>query len=125
MKKEETGLIELEDMEFYAFHGCFKEERLVGCRFLVNASIEADYSLAAETDNIADAVDYTTVYDTIKGQMMQPPINLLEHLAKLIIDAIYLRFPYLQRVTIKISKNNPPIRGQMRHVSVTLTKQQK
>ena len=28
------ALIELDEMEFHAFHGCFKEERIVGNSFL-------------------------------------------------------------------------------------------
>jgi len=36
------GLIQIENMEFYAFHGHFKEERIVGNKFLVDLTIETD-----------------------------------------------------------------------------------
>ena len=38
------ALIELEEMVFYAYHGCFKEEKLVGNRFIVNISLKLDVS---------------------------------------------------------------------------------
>ncbi len=34
------GKIIIEDMEFYAFHGHYKEEQIVGNRFLVDLEIE-------------------------------------------------------------------------------------
>ena len=43
------GLIEIEGMEFYAYHGHFKEEQVVGNKFLVNVSIETDCEKAAKS----------------------------------------------------------------------------
>ena len=31
------GIIEIEGMEFYAFHGCFEAEQIVGNKFIVYA----------------------------------------------------------------------------------------
>ena len=39
------GLIQIENMEFYSFHGHFREEQIVGSRFLVDLTIETDMSL--------------------------------------------------------------------------------
>ena len=34
------GLIQIENMEFYSFHGHFREEQIVGSRFLVDLTIK-------------------------------------------------------------------------------------
>ena len=62
-------VIELENMEFQAFHGCYPLEQVVGNRFLVNVTIEADLSLAAESDDVADTINYLHVYETVREQM--------------------------------------------------------
>ena len=116
-----TGLIELEEMEFYAYHGCFKEEQMVGNRFLVRVNLETDCTLAAESDNIADALNYVNIYDIVREQIMQNS-HLLEHLSKRILDGIYEQFPQLLIATVKVSKMNPPMGGQMKCVSVTLSR---
>ena len=116
-----TGLIELEEMEFYAYHGCFKEEQMVGNRFLVRVNLETDCTLAAESDNIADALNYVNIYDIVREQIMQNS-HLLEHLSKRILDGIYEQFPQLLKATVKVSKMNPPMGGQMKCVSVTLSR---
>lgn len=32
-----TGIIEIEGMEFFAYHGCFEAEQIVGNKFMVYA----------------------------------------------------------------------------------------
>ena len=56
------GLIRIEGMEFYAFHGHFPEERVVGNSFIIDLEIETDLSLPSKTDNLDDAVDYQKAY---------------------------------------------------------------
>ncbi|TAJ14900.1 dihydroneopterin aldolase [Marinilabiliaceae bacterium JC017] len=121
MKEKLTGLIELEEMEFYAYHGCFKEEQIVGNRFLVNIALETECSTPAESDSINDALNYVQVYEITREQMMQKS-HLLEHLANRILDAIYARFPFIVSARVKVSKMNPPMGGQMKCVSVTLAR---
>ena len=115
------GKIDLENMEFYAYHGCFKEERIVGNKFLVNLSIETDLSTAASTDNIKDALNYQTAYKIVKEQM-QIKSHLLENIAKRILDALYVEFDTIDSAKVKISKMNPPMGGKMKCVSVTLSR---
>ena len=51
------GKIIIEEMEFYAFHGHYQEEQIVGNRFLVDLELEADLSSAAQSDQLEDAVN--------------------------------------------------------------------
>ena len=82
------GLIQIDGMEFYAFHGHYKEEQIVGSKFLVDLTIETDMEKPAETDNLRDAVNYQQAYGIIKAQMEQKS-HLLENLATRIMDALY------------------------------------
>ncbi len=115
------GLIEIEGMEFYAYHGHFKEEQVVGNKFLLNVSIETDCIKPGETDRLHDALDYQKVYDLIKAEMEQKSF-LLENICSRILDRLYLEFDSISKVTIKVSKINPPMGGQIKKVSVTMTR---
>ncbi len=44
--------IALEGMEFFAYHGCFEEEKIIGTRFIVDLYIDADTSEAEKTDDL-------------------------------------------------------------------------
>jgi len=115
------GLIQIENMEFYSFHGHFKEERIVGNKFLVDLTIETDMKRPAETDNLKDAVNYQHVYEIVK-QQMEMKSHLLEHIAGRILDAIYADIEGIKKVTVKVSKLNPPMGGKIGSVSIVLTK---
>jgi dihydroneopterin aldolase len=113
------ALIEIEGMEFYAFHGHFEVEKIAGNRFLVNLKIETDCSRAGQTDRLEDTLDYQKAYRAIKEEMAIPS-DLLEHVAQRIINRIKSEFQKVQKVTVKVSKMNPPMGGQIRKVSVTM-----
>ncbi len=115
----QKGIIELEDMEFYAYHGCFKEEQVVGNRFIVNIAIKVDVQKPSKTDNIQDALNYVTVYELTKKEI-QINSHLVEHLTERILSAIHDKFDDVDWVRVKVSKMNPPMGGQMKAVSITM-----
>ena len=115
------GKIILEDMEFYAYHGCFKEERIVGNKFVVNLTIETNMDKPSETDDIKDALNYQSAYKIVKEQMLIKS-HLLENIARRILDALYTNFNNIIRASVKVSKMNPPIGGKIKCVSVSLEK---
>ena len=115
------GLILIENMEFYSFHGHFREERIVGNKFLVDLTIETDMKLAAASDNLKDAVNYQRAYDIVKSQM-EMKSHLLEHIAGRILDAIYAELKGIAKITIKVSKMNPPMGGKIGSVSVVMSR---
>lgn len=115
------GLIQIENMEFYSFHGHFKEERIVGNKFLVDLTIETDMTLPAASDNLKDAVNYQRVYEIVKLQM-EMKSHLLEHIAGRILDAIYSEMVGIKKATVKVSKMNPPMGGKIRSVSIVLSR---
>jgi len=113
------GKISIEKMEFYAYHGHYEEEQVIGNRFLVDIHLEADCSEPAETDNLKDAVDYQKVYLLIKLEMGKKS-HLLEHICKRILNAIFEEFETIDSAQVKVRKMNPAMGGRMDNVSVTL-----
>ena len=115
-----SGLIFIEDMEFFAFHGHYDEEKFAGNRFSVSIYLHTDTSKAEATDNLDDALNYQVVYAIVSDIMKHTKSNLLENLASKILDAIFTRFPHLQNAKIRISKQNPPMGGKIGKVGVEI-----
>jgi dihydroneopterin aldolase len=116
-----NGWIEIEGMEFYAYHGYYPSEKQIGSRYIVSIRIKTDCNGAANTDDLDQALDYQNIYDLIKEEMATPS-KLLEHVCKRILDAIQDAFPTIEQATVKLSKMNPPLGGMIEKVSVTLSK---
>lgn len=113
------GLIHLEDMEFYAYHGCFVEEQKSGNWFLVNLSMETPMEIPSQSDQITDALNYQEAYRLVKNEM-EIPSHLLEHVAQRILNALFKHFPQLNEAKVRVSKMNPPMGGKMKSVSVEM-----
>ena len=119
------GKIVIEEMEFYAFHGHYQEEQIVGNRFLVDLEMETDLTLPADSDNLNDAVNYQQAYQIIKNEMRQTKSNLLENIGKRILDALYAEMDGIEKATIRIRKLNPPMGGPIKSVGITMSRNQK
>ncbi len=115
------GKIEIEGMEFFAYHGHYEEEQRIGNMFIVDIAIDADLSKPAYTDCIDDTIDYQTIYYLIK-QEMAITSQLLEHLCHRIIETICANFKNINCIKVKLSKLNPPLGGKIQKVSVVFEK---
>ncbi len=106
-------------MEFFAYHGCFKEEQIIGTKFSIDLFLETDTTKAEATDNLHDTVNYLAVYQSVKAEM-QSKSNLLEHIARRILIRVKKEFPAINHARIKIKKLNPPLGGKMDYVALEL-----
>jgi len=111
--------ISIEGMEFFAYHGCFKEEQVIGTKFIVDLFLTTDTSKAEETDNLNDTVNYLAVYQSVKDEM-KIKSKLLEHVSRRIIRRVKKEFPDVTHVRIKMRKMNPPLGGKINFVSIEL-----
>lgn len=116
------GKIILEEMEFYAFHGHYREEQIVGNRFLVDLELESDLSVPARSDRLEDAVNYQKAYQIIKEEMRRKKSHLLENIGKRILDALFDQMEGIDSATLRIRKMHPPLGGTVRSVGITLTR---
>ena len=113
------AIISIEGMEFFAYHGCFAEEQIIGTKFRVDLYIEADTTEAETTDDLSKTINYQTVFQLVKKEMKQKS-KLLEHVGRRILDSLKENFPEVEDATVKISKLNPPLGGKMENVSLTI-----
>jgi 7,8-dihydroneopterin aldolase/epimerase/oxygenase len=113
------GIIALEGIEFFAYHGVHEEEQRIGNRYQVDIQVTTDFSEAAENDKLRDTVNYGDLYEIISG-VMKIKARLLEHIAQLIISNVRKRYPEIEKVEVSVSKFNPPIGGVCTRAKVTL-----
>lgn len=113
------GVIELEGMEFKAYHGCLEQEKVRGNSFTVDFRGELDLSAAAETDNLSDTLNYGEIYEIVADEMSIPS-ELLENVAGRILKAIEEKFPQLVSFSVRVSKKRPPVDGVAQWSRVTL-----
>ena len=115
------SMIAIEGMEFYSYHGCFKEEKEIGTHFIVDFYFTNDTSRAEITDDLNETISYLDVYQLIK-KGMEVSSDLLEHVAHRILKIAFANFETMEWGKVKIQKMNPPLGGKMKSVSFSLDK---
>jgi 7,8-dihydroneopterin aldolase/epimerase/oxygenase len=111
------GLITVEGIRVFAYHGHLPEEAILGGHFIVNVWVETDTSEVEKTDDLNHTVDYVKIIDIVKEQMAIRA-NMIEVPAKRIVDAI-LPLNKVQKVTVEVEKVLPPIDASFDKISVT------
>lgn len=121
MTNKGKNRVELINLEFYAYHGCFSEEKIIGNHFRVSFSAETDVETPGKSDRLEDALNYQELYNMIKSQM-EITSNLLESVAHRILNRAGELFPSITEAEVSISKLNPPLGGKAESSRVVMSK---
>jgi dihydroneopterin aldolase len=117
------GIIKINNIQLYAYHGCLEEEAKIGSPYIVDVTVKSSFKKAAQTDDLMDAVDYVHLNRIVKEEMAVRS-DLLEHVARRILDRMITELPLVKKATIRVAKINPPIGGSASDVSIIMSKKQ-
>lgn len=106
--KIDYSYIRLDHLRFHAYHGALAQERTVGNDYELSLRVKYSVAKAMATDNVADTINYATLY-RIAANEMRSPSNLLEHVAGRIAQTIAAEFPDIEAIDITLTKLNPPM----------------
>ncbi|MDB4401925.1 dihydroneopterin aldolase [Algibacter sp.] len=118
------GIIKVENIRVFAYHGCLKEETKIGSDYRVDLEVKADLQTSAVTDKLGDTVDYVFLNKVIKEEM-EIASHLLETVAKRILNRIFNEDKLVKKATVWVSKLNPPIGGDVERVTIKMTDKRK
>jgi len=111
------GLIELNGLKVFAYHGVHEVEQLVGQWYTLDLKLVIDFSSAEENDELIGTLDYSQVSDLVTSEM-KIKSKLIEHVAARIKKAIQKQYPTISSGAIRISKLNPPVKSALESVAV-------
>lgn len=115
------GTIKINDIRLFANHGCLEEEGKIGSAYSVDVSVKANLIKSAKSDVLSDTVDYVHINKIVKEEMAIRSA-LLEHVANRILNRMLKELQMIDKATVKVSKINPPIGGNVADVSIILSK---
>ncbi|MBO4581607.1 MAG: dihydroneopterin aldolase [Bacteroidales bacterium] len=111
--------INISGMKFYAYHGCFDEEKVVGTYFEADCKLNVEVIGAAKEDDLQQTVNYQEVYKVLQHEMQQSSA-LLENVVYRMLCALMNTFSAVKSAEIELYKLNPPLGGPIRSVSVKM-----
>ena len=116
------NVIRIKGATFYGYHGVRSEEQSVGGKFEADIDIFTDFSEAAGKDDLHKTVDYFEVYSFMNNLAISQKYYLIEALAMKIADELLNKFQRINKIAIRVRKNNPPLGGVADCVEVEVVK---
>jgi 7,8-dihydroneopterin aldolase/epimerase/oxygenase len=113
------GSILLKNIRTFSYHGCLVEESKIGSNYIVNLKIKADLDLSSQSDALRDTVDYVAL-NAIVVEEMAIRADLLETVAQRIINRVFDELKKVTKITVEVSKLNPPIGGDVEAVTIKM-----
>jgi 7,8-dihydroneopterin aldolase/epimerase/oxygenase len=98
-----NDVVFVQGLQLDASVGVFDWEKQIRQRLRFDLELYTDFSAAAQSDAIADAVDYAAVCERIQNVISLDHYQLLERLAETIIRALFEQFR-VERIVLSLHK---------------------
>lgn len=112
--------INIKGLEIFAHHGVYREETVLGQKFIVDVSMEVDTRAAGRTDDLKKSVNYGSVCSDIQDVMKNRNYKLIEAVAEEIALAILLKYEEVRGVSVTVKKPWAPVLVHVDDVSVAI-----
>ena len=114
--------IHIRNLEVFANHGVFPEETRLGQKFLVSLTMYMDTRPAGSSDDLSESVNYGDVSSFITSYMKEHTFKLIEAAAENLAEAVLLRYPLIDGLTLELKKPWAPVGLPLEDVSVEITR---
>lgn len=111
--------IRLNDIKIKGYHGVLEQEKVVGNNFLIDVTLFCYKNNSINSDDVSDTISYADIYLLVKDEMSTTS-NLLEHICFRILKRIKNEYKSINRAIVRITKENPPIGGDIKSASVEI-----
>ena len=119
------SIIRIKKATFYVYHGVMSEEQSVGGKFEADVDIYTDFAEAAKKDSLHQTIDYHKVYKVLYHLALEHKYYLIESVASKIADELLIKFAAIEKIAVRVRKNNPPLGGVVDCVEVEVIKERK
>ncbi len=119
------NIIRIKRATFYGYHGVMSEEQSVGGKFEADVDMYTNFAEAAKKDSLHETIDYHKVYKVLYRLALEQKNYLIESVATKIADELLINFSSIEKIAVRVRKNNPPLGGVVDCVEVEVVKERK
>ena len=98
--------------------GCFDWERQIMQPLMLDMTIQTSLEQAASSDELQHTLNYAEICEISAKVIQHAQPKLIEHAAKLVLNALFTTFPAIESIMITIRK--PAIIAQANSVGIRL-----
>lgn len=111
----------LNNVELFANHGVFKEEKILGQKFILSLELSLDFSAAAKKGDLSQSVHYGELCHKVEGVFGEKSYDLIETVAYKIGYYILNEYQVVKEVKVFLKKPWAPIGRHLDYAAVETT----
>ena len=112
--------INIKNLEIFAHHGVFPEEKENGQLYYLSAALYTDLSAAGKTDDLKKTIDYGKICHDIKNYVTGNLFDLIETVAEGLAAKLLIENHAIDKIWLEIKKPSAPIGLPLETVSVEI-----
>lgn len=116
--------IRLKNIIFYAHHGFYEAERVLGQKFEIDIEVECDLGEPAQEDDLNLTIDYRKIYQIARESFENYKFKLIETVAEKIATEV-LTLPGIRNILIRVRKPHVPLNGLLDYVEIEIFRERK
>lgn len=110
----------IKDLEIFANHGVFKEEKVLGQKFILDIELEMNLKDAASNDDLNKTVNYGQISQDIEDILKERNYDLIETVADKVNKHILINYPLVKKCSIILKKPFAPIGKPVKYAAVNI-----
>ena len=99
----------LKDVEIFANHGVFNEEKSLGQKFILSLELDVDLSLASKSGDLTKSVHYGELCHNIEKEFQKESYDLIETAAEKIAEYVLYNYDLVKNIKVLLKKPWAPI----------------
>ena len=114
------GIIEIEKLKIYAYHGVYDFEKEKGQNFYVSCSLklrDSSFSGDSHTDELEQTVNYALVCESIVSYVKDTRFNLIETLGEGLAVHLLNLYPGIWSVSLTVEKPEAPVSEEFKSIA--------
>lgn len=115
--------IYIKDIEIFANHGVFQEEKTLGQKFLLSLELSLDIKEAATTGNLAKSVHYGEICHEVIELFQEESIDLIETVVNKIAVYVLESYHMVNGVKVLLKKPWAPINRHLDYAAVEIIRE--
>ncbi|GAB6167642.1 2-amino-4-hydroxy-6-hydroxymethyldihydropteridine diphosphokinase [Clostridium carnis] len=114
--------IYLENVEIFANHGVFQEEKNLGQKFILCVELTLDLSEAGKKGDLNKSVHYGELCHQIEKEFQSESHNLIETAAEKVAEFILYNYSVVKEVKVTLKKPWAPIGRHLDYAAIEITR---
>lgn len=112
--------IYLSNVEIFANHGVFKEEKTLGQKFILDLELSLDLEEAGKTGDLTKSVHYGELCHGIEKIFTEESYDLIETAAQMVAEYTLINYPLVKSIKVKLKKPWAPIGRHLDYAAVEI-----